>query len=66
MMLNEAIKDERSEAEDIVEQLLKANGKDPVAALYDAGLWILEVHAQRLQAEGAVSAGYVRRGPSGE
>lgn len=66
MMLSAFQGRERSEAEEIVDQLLEANGKDAVAALYDAGVWILEVNAQRLQAEGAVSAGYVRRKPSGE
>lgn len=64
MMLS-AVKKERSEAEEIVEQLLKANNQNIVAALHDACLWILEIDAQRRKAEVAVPAGYVRRKPNG-
>jgi hypothetical protein len=63
MMLSAVLKEERSDAEEIVAQLLKANNQNPVQALYDAGVWLLEVNAQRLQAEDAVSAGFVRRKP---
>lgn len=64
MMLN-AVKKERSEAEEIVAQLLAANNQNPVQALYDAGVWLLEIDAERMSAESKVSAGYVRRKPSG-
>ena len=63
MKLN-VVKKERSEAEGIVEQLLAANNQNPMAALHDAGLWILEVDAQRRKAEDAIPAGYVRRKPN--
>ncbi len=64
MMLS-AVKRERSEAEEIVAQLLAQNNQNVVSALYDASLWLLEVNAQRLQAEDKVSAGFVRRKPEG-
>lgn len=64
MMLN-VVEKERSGAEDIVEQLLAANNQNAMAALHDAGLWILEIDAQRRKAEDAIPAGYVRRKPSG-
>jgi hypothetical protein len=64
MKLN-VIKKERSEAEEIVEQLLAANNQNPMAALHDACLWILEIDAQRRKAENEIPAGFVRRKPSG-
>ena len=64
MMLN-VVKKERSEAEEIVAQLLAQNNQNPVQALYDAGIWLLEIDTQRLQAESKVSAGFVRRKPNG-
>ena len=64
MMLN-VVQKERSEAEEIVEQLLMANNQNPVAALYDAGLWLLEINAQLRKAENAIPAGFVRRKPNG-
>lgn len=64
MKLN-VVEKERSGAEDIVEQLLAANNQNAMAALHDAGLWILEIDAQRRKAEDAIPAGYVRRKPSG-
>lgn len=64
MKLN-VVKKERSEAEGIVEQLLAANNQNPMAALHDAGLWILEIDAQRRKAEDAIPAGFVRRKPNG-
>jgi hypothetical protein len=64
MKLN-VIKKERSEAEEIVEQLLAENNQNPMAALHDACLWILEIDAQRRKAENEIPAGYVRRKPNG-
>ncbi len=64
MMLNMA-KKERSEAEEIVDALLRQNNQNTMAALYDASLWILEIEAQRRTAEGQIPAGFVRRKPSG-
>lgn len=64
MMLSAARK-ERSEAEEIVEALLKSNNQNAMAALHDACLWILEIEAQRRAAESQIPAGFVRRKPNG-
>lgn len=64
-MMLAAVRKERSEAEEIVEALLAENNQNPMAALHDAGLWILEIDAQRRKAESAIPAGYVRRKPNG-
>lgn len=64
-MMLAAVRKERSEAEEIVEQLLAENHQNAVAALHDACLWLLEINAKCLQAEGSVSAGYLRRKPNG-
>ena len=64
-MMLAAVRKERSEAEEIVEQLLTANHQNTMAALHDACLWILEIDAQRRKAEDAIPAGYVRRKPNG-
>ena len=65
MMLSAVQKEERSVTEEIVEQLLAANNQNPVAALHDAGILLLEIDAQLSKAESQVSAGFVRRKPSG-